>query len=91
MESNSYVKRPHFPRIAPDSTQARAVVPLVVKALRLRNFDKPDRDPIEEGLHQLAKKALGRGGKPVAVPLAQTCVVPRSRSRPTAATRPRPG
>jgi hypothetical protein len=61
-------------RLAPARPQGKAALPALVKALRLHDFNKADHNPVEDELHERAKKALVKAGKGAAVPLAQTCV-----------------
>jgi HEAT repeat protein len=61
-------------KLAPEKSQAKAGLPTLVRALRLHNFNKPERDPVEDALHERAKKALVKFGKGAALTLAQTCV-----------------
>jgi HEAT repeat protein len=60
-------------KIAPDKPQARATLAVLVKALRLPNFNKPDHNLVDDELHKRAAKALIKAGKFAARPLAQTC------------------
>ncbi len=59
--------------IAPDKPQATATIAVLVKALRLRNFNKLPLNPVDEVLHERAKNALIKAGKLAAPRIAQTC------------------
>ncbi|HEX5269921.1 MAG TPA: hypothetical protein VFW33_05520, partial [Gemmataceae bacterium] len=60
-------------RIAPDKPQAHDTLNVLVRALRLPNFNKPNHDQIDDELSERAAQALIKAGKNAARPLARTC------------------